>query len=313
LPSIAEETFRFEGPQDGKAHPPAARSSFRLSRAQARADRAASAGFVLSMLFLACTAVYALTLSDAAKPFFAETFALADRAAFDAGFRLESLTLSGAANTPPRVLYDALKLPYKGSSLFYGANAAHARLLSIGWIESAEIRRILPSRLQVTITERVPFARWEDESGQVYVIGRSGHLLGPDEGGSFKALPLFAGEGAPSQASDFEEALQDRESLRARIQRIELIAERFWSVKLDNGLFLKLPRKVTPLVLSRLDSLLASPKIAALSLESIDLRLSNRTILQLLEPTVANRDKAVAALMPAPSQSPAGARRGKAL
>jgi len=65
--------------------------------------------------------------------------------------------------------------------------------------------------------------------------------------------------------------------------------------------------------LNRLDSLLASPKIAALSLESIDLRLSNRTILQLLEPTVANRDKAIAALMPAPSQAPPGGRRGKAL
>jgi cell division protein FtsQ len=65
--------------------------------------------------------------------------------------------------------------------------------------------------------------------------------------------------------------------------------------------------------LNRLDSLLASSKIAALSLESIDLRLSNRTILQLLEPTVANRDKAIAALVPAPAQATAGGRRGKAL
>jgi cell division protein FtsQ len=267
----------------------------------------------MSMLFLAGTAIYALTLSDAAKPLFAEALALADRAAFDAGFRLENLALSGAQNTPPRVLYDALKLPYKGSSLFYGANGAHARLLNIGWIESAEIRRILPSRLEVTIVERVPFARWENEAGQVYVIDRSGHVLGPDEEGRLKALPLFAGEGAPSQALDFEDAFQDHGTVRARIQRIELIAERFWSVKLDNGLLLKLPRKVTPLVLTRLDSLLATPKIAALSLESIDLRLSNRAILQLLEPTVANRDKAIAALMPAPSQAPPGGRRGKAL
>jgi cell division protein FtsQ len=263
------------------------------------------------MLFLASTALYALTLSDAAKPLFAEAFALADRAAFDAGFRLENLTVSGAENTPPRVLYEALKLPYKGSSLFYGASGAHARLLNIGWIESAEIRLILPSRLEVTIAERLPFARWENKIGGVYVIDRSGYLLGLDEGGRFKALPLFAGEGAPSQASDFEEALQDRGTVRARIRRIELIAERFWSVKLDNGLVLKLPRKLSPLVLKRLDSLIASPKIAALSLESIDLRLSNRTILQLQEPTVANRDKAIAALIPA--QALAGARRGKAL
>jgi cell division protein FtsQ len=313
LPSIAEETFRSGHSHGGKTHPPARPVSFWLSRAQADADRAASTGFIISMLFLACTAVYALTLSDAARPVFAEAIALADRAAFDAGFRLENLTLSGAENTPPRALYEALRLPYRGSSLFYGASGAHARLLDIGWIESAEIRRILPSRLEVAVIERRPFARWEDEAGQIYVIDRSGHLLGRDEEGQFKTLPLFAGEGAPSQASDFEEALRDHANLKARIQRTGLIAERFWSVRLDNGLLLKLPRKLTPLVLNRLDSLLANPRIAALSLESIDFRLSNRTILQLLEPNVANRDKAIAALMSAPSQALTGARRGKAL
>jgi cell division protein FtsQ len=313
LPSIAEESFRFESSQDSKAHPYARRSPFWLSRAQANADRAASTGFVISMLFLACTAVYALTLSDSAKPLLAEAFALVDRAAFDAGFRVENIAISGAGNTPPCALYGALQLPYKGSSLFYGANGAHARLLNIGWIETVEIRRILPSQLEVTVVERLPFARWENETGQVYVIDRGGHLLGPDEEGRFKTLPLFAGEGAPSQASDFEEALQDHRTIRERVRRTEFVAERFWSVKLDSGLSLKLPRKLTPLVLNRLDSLLASAKVAALSLESIDLRLSNRTILQLLEPNVANRDKAIAALMLAPSQAPAGARRGKAL
>jgi cell division protein FtsQ len=265
------------------------------------------------MLFLASTAIYALTLSDAARPLAAEAFALADRAAFDAGFRLEHLTLSGAQNTPPRALYEVLGLPHKGSSLFYSASAAHAGLVDIGWIESAKIRRILPSRLEVSIVERVPFARWENERDQVYVIDRGGHLLGQDDEGRFKALPLFAGEGAPLCAPDFEDALQDRGTINARIQRIALVAERFWSVKLDNGVVLKLPRKLTPLVLNRLDSLLANPKVAGLNLDSIDLRLSNRTILQLLEPTVANRDKAIAALMPAPSQAPAAARRGKAL
>jgi cell division protein FtsQ len=313
LQSIAEETFRFENPQDKKARRPQSRSSFWLSRAHANADRAASTGFIVSMLFLASTAIYALTLSDAAKPLFAEAFAMADRAAFDAGFRLDHLALSGAQNTPPRALYDALELPYKSSSLLYRANAAHDRLLDVGWIESAKIRRILPSRLEVSIVERVPFARWENEKGQIYVIDRGGHLLGLDEEGQFKALPLFAGEAAPRFAPDFEDALQDRGTIKARIQRTELVAERFWSVKLDNGLILKLPRKLTLVVLNRLDSLLASPRVAGLSLESIDLRLSNRTILQLLEPTVANRDKAIAALMPAPLQAPAGSRRGKAL
>ena len=231
----------------------------------------------------------------------------------NAGFRLEELALSGPKYTPRTALLEALKLPYKNSSLFYDATEARSGLLNLGWIESADVRRILPSRLEVAVTERAPFARWEDTVHKVQVIDREGHILGEDDEGRFKGLPLFAGDAASLEAASFEDALQGHEAIRHRIERAEFIAERFWAVKLDSGLVLKLPRKVAPLVLERLESLFANPRIAALGLETIDLRLSNRTILQLLEPTVANRDKAIALLNMAPSQALSAPRKGKAL
>ena len=313
--SLAKDSVHFESAGDRKGHSLArnASSISWFSLAETQADRAASAGFVLSMAFLAATAIYAFLLSDAAQPLISEATALADQAAFDAGFRLEDLALSGAQNTPQAALREALKLPYNGSSLLYDATDARARLLNLGWIETAEVRRILPSRLEVIVYERTPFARWRDEGQKVHVIDRAGHLLGQDDEGRFNGLPLFAGEGAPSQASRFEDAFQDREAIKDRFQSAELIAERFWTVKLNSGLVLKLPRKVTPLILEHLDSLLANPKIAGLGLETIDLRLSNRTILQLLEPTVANRDKAIAVLTLASPQALAAPGKGKAL
>ena len=190
---------------------------------------------------------------------------------------------------------------------------ARRALLTIGWIESAEVRRILPSRLEVAIVERKPFARWEDARHKVQIIDREGHILGPDEAGRFAALPLFAGEGAAAEAAAFVDAIEEHEDFKHRVQRIDYVAERFWTVKLDTGPALKLPRKVTPLALERLDSLLANPKIAGLGLETIDLRLSNRTILQLLEPTVPNRDKAITVLNPAQAQTLPPPKKGKAL
>ncbi|MGO9460900.1 MAG: cell division protein FtsQ/DivIB [Rhodomicrobium sp.] len=313
--SLAEDSVHFESAADRKAHSLARHASpiSWFSFAETQADRAASAGFVLSMVFLAVTAIYAFFLSDAAQPLISEASALADRAAFDAGFRLENLALSGFQNTPQAALRESLKLPYMGSSLLYDASDARARLLNLGWIESAEVRRILPSRLEVIVHERTPFARWLDAGQKVHVIDRAGHLLGQDDEGRFSRLPLFAGEGAPLQASNFDDAFQDREAIRDRFESAELIAERFWRVKLNSGLVLKLPRKVTPLVLEHLDSLLANPKIAGLGLETIDLRLSNRTILQLLEPTVANRDRAIAVLTSASPQVLPAPGRGKAL
>jgi cell division protein FtsQ len=315
LRPIAGDSFRYENssgrrPQRPRRNPA---SNSWLAQADAIADKAASAGFVASMIFLAAAAIYAFSLSKAAKPFFAEAFAIVDQAAFDAGFKFEDLQLTGFKDTPETELMTALQMPHKGSSLFYGAKEAQARLLSIGWIESAEVRRVLPSRLEVAVTERTPFARLEDEQHKLQVIDREGHILGADEAGRFSALPLFAGEGAGAEAASFTDAMEGHDDFKHRIQRIEYVAGRFWTVKLDNGPSLKLPHKLTSLVLNRLDSLLANPKVAGLGLETIDLRLSNRTILQLAEPTVTNRDKAIAALSPATAQALNPPKKGKAL
>lgn len=313
--SLAEDDFRYEDDEDRNAQRRTrnAASGSWLSQADAFADKAASAGFVASMIFLALTASYALSISGGARPFLSKVFEVVDRAAFRAGFRVEDLALSGNRNAPQASLLEALRLPYKGSSLFYDAEEARSRLLHTGWIQSAQVRRILPSRLEVIVSERVPFARWQDDAQKIYVIDREGHLLGPDESGRFSALPLFSGDGAYREAADFEDAVQGDEPLRRRMQQAAFVAERFWAVKLDTGPMIKLPRKVTPLVLERLDSLLASPKVGALALETIDLRLSNRTILQLLEPSLANRDKAIAVLTSAPPQALPPPGRGKAL
>ena len=88
--SLAGSSFCYENSADRVAQTPGARAATGswLSRADAVADRAASAGFVVSMIFLAVTAIYALSLSGAVRPFIAEGVALLDQAAFDAGFKI---------------------------------------------------------------------------------------------------------------------------------------------------------------------------------------------------------------------------------
>jgi len=280
----------------------------------ANADRAARAGFVVSMLFLFATAFYGLYLSGVTKSLVDEAAAFADKAAYDAGFRLEDLAVSGADNTPKETLLKALQLPYEHSSLSYDAAAAHDRLLALGWIKTAEVRRVLPSRLEVVMSEREPYARWKDAAGVVHVVDRGGRVLGPADG-QFETLLLFSGDGAPSEAAAFLESLADRESIRSRVAEASFVAERFWQVKLDSGVTLKLPRKVSELTLSKLESVLGNSKIAEMALDTIDLRLTHRTILQLREPTTANRDKAIALMTsaPLPTLPASPPRRGKAL
>ncbi|ADP71337.1 Polypeptide-transport-associated domain protein FtsQ-type [Rhodomicrobium vannielii ATCC 17100] len=315
MQSLVSGTVSAKGPGIGAAQPgkdaAAAPSLFRFELAHA--DRAARAGFVVSMVFLVATAIYGLYLSGATKSLFDEVSTFADKAAYDAGFRLEDLAVSGSDNTPKETLLKALQLPFEHSSLSYDAAEAHDRLIALGWIKTAEVRRVLPSRLEVVLTEREPYARWKDAAGVVQVVDREGRVLGPSEG-QFETLLLFSGEGAPAEAAAFIESLADRETIRSRVAEASFVAERFWQVKLDSGVTLKLPRKVGELTFSKLESVLANSKIAEMALDTIDLRLTHRTILQLREPTTANRDKAIALLTSAPASQPAmPPRRGKAL
>ncbi len=283
-----------------------------FSLAQAHADYAAKVGFVVSMLFLAATAFYALHLSGATKAIYDEVAEMADRAAYDAGFRVEDLAISGSRHTSRESLLKALELPFAHSSLSYETADAQDRLLKVGWIASAEVRRSLPARLEVIVTEREPFARWADSQNVVQAIDREGRILGPAEG-RFETLLLFSGEGAPAEAAEFSDVLSGHEAIKRQVERIDLVAERFWQIKLDRGLILKLPRKVNEVVLGRVEALLASNKIAEMALDTIDFRLANRTILQLREPTLANRDRAIAIISSSPPQPALPPRRGRAL
>ena len=56
--------------------------------------------------------------------------------------------------------------------------------MKLGWVASAEVRRILPSRLEVLVSEREPFARWADAENIVQVIDREGRILDPRKSGS---------------------------------------------------------------------------------------------------------------------------------
>ncbi len=311
---VNQEKVRSTGLGDRGAKPVekgAAQFSW-FSLAQAHADYAARIGFVVSMMFLAATAFYGLHLSGATAAIVAEVTAVADRAAYDAGFRVDDLIISGSKNTTREMLLKALGLPFANSSLSYDAAEAQDRLMKLGWVASAEVRRILPSRLEVLLSEREPFARWADAQNIAQAIDRDGRILGPADG-RFETLLLFAGEGAPAEAAEFIDALSAHETIKQHIERLDLVAERFWEVKLDSGLVLKLPRKVNELVLGKAETLLASNKISEMALDAIDLRLTNRTVLQLREPSLANRDKGVSTITSGPAQPALPPRRGRAL
>jgi len=114
------------------------------------------------------------------------------------------------------------------------ARAAFGRL---PWVRQVAARRHWPGRLEVTLEEHRPLARWSD----LALVNTHGEVFEAQYEG---ALPAFAGPDGSAkeiaiQYAYFQRVLQAIG--RAPVQ-VSVTARRSWRVKLDNGLTLALGR-----------------------------------------------------------------------
>jgi cell division protein FtsQ len=122
---------------------------------------------------------------------------------------------------------------------FFAVDLAQPRaaLEQLPWVRRAQVRRVWPDRLEVTIEEHVALARWGD-GGLVNVQGER------FAGKSDAALPLFAGpagsEGEVTRRYQrFAELLAP---LAAPLESLNLSPRQAWRARLRGGLTLELGR-----------------------------------------------------------------------
>lgn len=200
-----------------------------------------------------------------------KTDAAAATLASTAGFAVTEVHLAGNARTKSDDIMAALNLK-KGQSIF-GVNLqdARARMLSLPWVEDAEIRRHYPHGISVRIVERVPFARWQSPVGLV-VVEKIGQVITGDDIGKFIALPLLLGPGAPEHAQDFVAAVARHRGLIRRVKAYEFQSKRRWNLILDGGVVVKLPETGWDKQLKELDRLIVEEGILEHDIREIDLR-----------------------------------------
>jgi cell division protein FtsQ len=113
--------------------------------------------------------------------------------------------------------------------------AAFARL---PWVRNVSMRRTWPDRLDVTLEEHVPLARWGDSA----LVNAQGEVFSAAYDGK---LPLFVG---PADAAK-EIAIQHDYFRRALAaidkvpEQIQLTPRRAWQIRLDDGTTLELGRE----------------------------------------------------------------------
>ncbi len=209
-----------------------------------------------------------------------------------AGFAIEDVKVSGNEQTSEIDILQLLGLDGSTSLLGLDIAAARQSLTELPWVESAEVRKVYPSRVEVALRERKAYGIWQHGT-ELSLIERSGSVIAPLRDNKFASLPLFVGRDAETAASEVEKEFSRFPEVASRIKAYVRVAGRRWDIHLDNGVVVKLPEEGVADALARLSRLDAEQQILSRDIAAVDLRLPDRTTVQLTPEAQARRLAAV--------------------
>jgi cell division protein FtsQ len=141
----------------------------------------------------------------------------------------------------------------------------------IAWVRKADVRRQWPDRLDVTLEEHVPLARW----GTLGLVNTQGEVFFASYEGR---LPVFNGPNGAAKEMAIQYAYFRRslDSIGREPVQVNVSARRAWSIRLDGGLVLELGRTDIEGRLARfVQNYVQAATLLGRRIEHVDLRYAN--------------------------------------
>jgi cell division protein FtsQ len=189
--------------------------------------------------------------------------------------RVANIEFHGQSNTPEPLLRAALGVSKGDPILGFSVEGARKRIETLSWVEHVAVERRLPDTIYVDLTERRPYAIWQNQ-GKFQLIDRNGEVVTDEDVTNFADLPLVVGLGAPAHAADMLTALGAAPDIRSRVAALVRVGERRWNLQLKNHLTVMLPEGHEAAALARLTQLQTQQQLLDRPLLSVDMRLPDR-------------------------------------
>lgn len=204
------------------------------------------------------------------------------------GFGLNRITISGLATLSEREVLGAAGISPKVSLPFLGAADIRERLERLPLVRSATVRKLYPNELAIGLVERIPFAIWQKD-GDLRVVAADGTAIDALRDPRLAGLPLVVGDMANLRAPEYLALLDAAGPLRSKIRAGMLVSGRRWTLKMANGVDVRLPEQDAAPALARLVRLDREQHILDKDVLAIDLRMPDRVVFRLTEEAAAAR------------------------
>lgn len=208
------------------------------------------------------------------------------------GLGLDRVKIMGLGELRESEVLAAAGIDGRTSLAFLGVGEVRERLERIPLVKSASVRKLYPNELVVTLTERAPHAIWQRD-GELFVVAEDGTAIDLLQDSRFNALPFVVGQEANARTREYLALLEAAGPLKSRIRAGTLVSGRRWTLKMDNGLDVRLPELGAAEALARLVKLEREQRILDKDVLAVDLRMADRVVVRLTEEAASARAEAM--------------------
>jgi cell division protein FtsQ len=189
-------------------------------------------------------------------------------------FAIKEVQVVGVHNSDQQAIQNLL-MPLVNKSFFIiDVDLIKERLLQFPWVSTASVKRVWPGQVSIQITEKIPTARWNEQS----LLSSAGEVFTPAAATFPMGLPQFvAPDGEQIHMLQYYAQLTRLlKPLNLKITRFALSGAQSWDLTFDNGVKLNVGYKD---ILTRISHFVkVYPKIVGErvnQVDYIDLRYSN--------------------------------------
>ena len=206
-------------------------------------------------------------------------FSSASQVMANAGFRVEEILLQGRRYESSDRIMRVLNIKRGAPLLSVDIETARHNLERLPWVRVASVEREFPNTVRVKIVERQPLALWQRKN-ELVLVDDEGTVITSKKLGRFHNLLVLVGKDAPSHATSLLSILSQEPALKRRVNAAVRIGERRWNIRMDNGVFVRLPEDNALKAWRRFARLERQHKLLKQDLLSIDLRLPDQLIVR---------------------------------
>ncbi|WP_112411688.1 cell division protein FtsQ/DivIB [Rhizobiales bacterium] len=258
---------------------------FLVSLGSGRINIPAHTGTVSTLVLLAATGLYGMSVGG-------HTQVVAEATTSAAGFAIEDVKVSGNDETSEIEILQLLGLDGTTSLVALNADAARLKIANLPWVQDVEVRKVYPKAVEVKLKERKAYAIWQHGS-ELSLIEKDGSVIAPLRDNKFAKLPLFVGRDAETAAASIDDQFAKWPEIRSHVKAFVRVAGRRWDLYLDNGVIIKLPEDNIDGALARLTKLDKDQNLLQRDIAAVDLRIDDRTAIELTPDAAVRRQAAV--------------------